>query len=211
MQPPRTVLIDVDDAPDAIMARMNQSTRRKIRLSDRRDVAIRRGDSADVAVFSQLAEITGERNDFGVHSEAYHQMAFDLFAPDHAVLLMASYEGQDLAGLMAFQWGDRAYYLYGASSSKERNRMPTYGLQWAAMEWAREKGCTVYDMWGIPDADEEILEAEFQERRDGLWGVYGFKRGFGGRVVRSVGAWDKVYNPAVYAAYRLVLRAREAL
>jgi lipid II:glycine glycyltransferase (peptidoglycan interpeptide bridge formation enzyme) len=39
--------------------------------------------------------------------------------------------------------------------------------------------------------------------------VYGFKRGFGGRVYRSVGAWDRVYNPAIYTAYRLAVRQRD--
>ena len=86
--------------------------------------------------------------------------------------------------------------------------MPTYALQWEAIRWARERGCTRYDLWGIPDEDEAKLEAEFQTRSDGLWGVYGFKRGFGGEVLRTVGAWDRVYNPLIYAGYKAVLAGR---
>ena len=104
---------------------------------------------------------------------------------------------------MVFRHGPDAYYLYGASSNEERNRMPAYGLQWAAMQWARRQGCTRYDLWGIPDADAERLEAEFMERSDGLWGVYRFKRGFGGDIVRSIGAFDYVYNAPLYQMYRL--------
>ena len=81
--------------------------------------------------------------------------------------------------------------------------MPTYLIQWAAIQWARAKGCTHYDLWGVPDYPEEILEADFTERSDGLWGVYRFKRGFGGKVKRAIGAWDKVYRPALYRAYRI--------
>jgi lipid II:glycine glycyltransferase (peptidoglycan interpeptide bridge formation enzyme) len=87
--------------------------------------------------------------------------------------------------------------------------MPNYALQWEAIRWAREQGCTHYDLWGIPDENEATLEAQFQDRDDELWGVYGFKRGFGGRNWRSVGAWDRVYNPAIYTAYRLAVRHRE--
>jgi peptidoglycan pentaglycine glycine transferase (the first glycine) len=82
-------------------------------------------------------------------------------------------------------------------------------VQWAAIQWAKRHGATCYDLWGVPDAEEAQLEAEFERRRDGLWGVYGFKRGFGGRVVRSVGAWDKVYNPLLYAGYAWYIRNRE--
>jgi lipid II:glycine glycyltransferase (peptidoglycan interpeptide bridge formation enzyme) len=76
------------------------------------------------------------------------------------------------------------------------------------MRWAKSLGCTTYDLWGVPDEDEETLEAEFTQRRDGLWGVYRFKRGFGGRLVRSVGAWDQVYAPLRYRLYRLMVNAR---
>jgi peptidoglycan pentaglycine glycine transferase (the first glycine) len=155
-------------------------------------------------------QVTGSRNAFGVHSAAYYRRAFELFAPDHAALLLASYEGQDLAGLMVFALGETAWYFYGASSNAERERMPTYALQWEAIRWARERGCTIYDLWGIPDEDEATLEAQFQTRSDGLWGVYGFKRGFGGTIARSVGAWDRVYNPLLYAMYSTVVRSRSA-
>jgi lipid II:glycine glycyltransferase (peptidoglycan interpeptide bridge formation enzyme) len=60
----------------------------------------------------------------------------------------------------------------------------------------------------VPDAPLDQLEAQFTERSDGLWGVYRFKRGFGGELVRSIGAWDRPYNVAFYALYRLLFRLR---
>jgi peptidoglycan pentaglycine glycine transferase (the first glycine) len=112
--------------------------------------------------------------------------------------------------LMLFYQGKTAWYLYGASTEVERNRMPTYLLQWEAIRWAKSKGCTEYDLWGIPDMDEEELEKAFTAKRshEGLWGVYRFKRGFGGDVKRSVGAWDKVYYPSLYGIYKQVMKLR---
>jgi peptidoglycan pentaglycine glycine transferase (the first glycine) len=211
IQPPRTILLDISGSEDDILAKMNQGTRRKIRLADRRGVAIREGEAGDLTSFHRLTRVTGARNEFGTHTLPYYQKTFELFRPGgHVALLMASYEGRDLGGLMVFALGDTAWYLYGASSNEERDRMPNHALQWAAIRWARERGCTVYDLWGVPDIDEAALEAGFQSRHDGLWGVYGFKRGFGGRVVRSVGAWDKVYHPAAYALYTAAARLRAA-
>ena len=83
--------------------------------------------------------------------------------------------------------------------------MPTYLLQWEAMRWAAARGCTEYDLWGIPDAAEADLEAGFNSQSDGLWGVYRVKRGFGGEIRRSVGAYEKAYRPLLYRAYRGLL------
>ncbi len=58
-------------------------------------------------------------------------------------------------------------------------------------------------MVGVPDEDPATLEAQFEQRDEGLWGVYRFKRGWGGTVVRSAGAWDRVYRPVLYPVYRL--------
>ena len=89
--------------------------------------------------------------------------------------------------------------------------MPTYLLQWQAMLWARERGCHTYDLWGVPDENEDILERDFEKRNDGLWGVYRFKRGFGGQLVRHTGAWVKVISPIRWMGFRLAKRARKMM
>lgn len=209
VQPPRTILIDVSGDEDDILMRMSQSTRRKVRTPYKKGVTFRHGTVHDIETFSAVIEETSERNDFGVHSQKYYQMAYALFGrPGKVTLILAEWEGKTLGAIMCYAQGSRAWYFYGASASIERNRMATYGLQWEAIKWARQKGCRWYDMWGIPDEDEETLEDQFQRRDDGLWGVYGFKRGFGGVVSRSVGAWDLILNPLIYTAYETILKIR---
>lgn len=210
IQPPNTILIDISGSEDEILARMNQGTRRKIRQSLKNDVHYYEADRTGVDKFNAMMQTTGARNAFGVHSPAYYERAYDLFVPRDAALILAEHEGEPLAGIMVFAVGKTAWYLYGASSNEKRNLMAAYGVQWKAIQWAKARNCTIYDLWGIPDADEATLEAQFENRSDGLWGVYGFKRGWGGEVVRSAGAWDKVYNPLVYAAYKLALKYRGA-
>jgi lipid II:glycine glycyltransferase (peptidoglycan interpeptide bridge formation enzyme) len=87
--------------------------------------------------------------------------------------------------------------------------MPTYLLQWEAMKWAKAGSCEEYDLWGVPDKEETSLEENFETRRDGLWGVYRFKRGFGGQLKRAAQALDRVYNPLLYRVYLRTLRNRE--
>lgn len=208
IQPRRSVAISLEGSEEDWLERMKQKTRYNIRLAQKKEIEVKTSNNLDE--FQSLMETTGQRDGFGVHSRDYYQKAFDLF---HSVgkceLLVARYQEKALAAIMVFVQGSRAWYLYGASSDEERQRMPTYLLQWEAMRWAASKGCRSYDLYGIPDEDFETLEAQFSSRSDGLWGVYRFKRGFGGEMIRSVGAWDRVYRPIIYKAYQLINRRRE--
>ncbi|UCG23007.1 MAG: peptidoglycan bridge formation glycyltransferase FemA/FemB family protein, partial [Chloroflexota bacterium] len=202
IQPPRTLVVDLKPPEEEILARMKQKTRYNIRLSAKKGVTVRQGTAEDIPIFNQLIRVTGARNTFGVHEPRYYQAAFELFSPDGVSLWIAEYESNPLAAIMVFLTGDRAAYLYGASGDEERQRMPTYAVQWAAMRWAKARGCSAYDLWGVPDYSVERLEAGFRGRNDGLWGVYRFKRGFGGRLQRTVGTADRVYNKTVYRLYQ---------
>jgi len=209
IQPPRTIIVDLHGSEDDILARMKQKTRYNIRLAVKKGVTVRPWDN--LPAFHQMMLVTGGRDEFGVHSLEYYQRAYELFHPmGMAELLVAEHEDKPLAALMVFARGKRAWYIYGASNDQERNRMPTYLLQWEAMRWARSKGAEEYDLWGVPNEDEETLEAKFTERSDGLWGVYRFKRGFGGQLKRAVQAMDRIYNPLLYKLYLWRMAGREA-
>jgi lipid II:glycine glycyltransferase (peptidoglycan interpeptide bridge formation enzyme) len=64
--------------------------------------------------------------------------------------------------------------------------MPNYLLQWEAIRWAKQQGATRYDFGGIAATDNE---------NDPLAGIYRFKRGWGGKVVRFVGCYEHIYRP----------------
>jgi peptidoglycan pentaglycine glycine transferase (the first glycine) len=210
IQPPRTILVDVSIDEDQILKRMKSKTRYNIRLSERRGVQVHVGGPHDLNAFNELMVVTGERDRFGVRSPAYYERAWDILGQaGWARLFVATFEGQPLAGLLAFACGRKAWYIAGASGNEHRARMPTYAVQWAAIRWARERGCTTYDLCGVPDEDETTLEDHFADRHDGLWGVYRFKRGFGGRVVRYAGAFDCVYNRLLYWVYNVALGLRK--
>ena len=208
IQPPRTSIVNLEGDEKTILGAMKQKTRYNINLALKRGVVVR--DISSIKLFHNLMEITGERDQFGVHNLAYYQMAYDLYHPRCGCeLLLAQFEDEPLAALMVFAQGRRAWYLYGGSSNLHRDRMPNYLLQWEAMRWARAMGCSEYDLWGVPDVEEKVLEDNFLSREDGLWGVYRFKRGFGGDVRRSAGPWDRVYHPLLYKLYQFWLKTRK--
>ncbi len=203
VQPRRTLVVDISADEEAISAAMKQKTRYNIHLAARKGVVVRPAAEGDLPAFHALMAATAERDRFGVHAPAYYDTAYRLFTPrGWARLLLAEVEGTPVAAAMVFALPPRAWYFYGASGNAHREKMAPYLLQWEAIRWAKSLGCTSYDLYGVPDEDEATLEAEFNRRQDGLWGVYRFKRGFGGRLVRSVGAWDRIRSPARYRVYR---------
>jgi peptidoglycan pentaglycine glycine transferase (the first glycine) len=228
IQPRTTTMIDISGTEAAILEAMKSKWRYNIRLAKRKEVAVREAMAADLPAFNQLMGVTGERDGFAVHSAAYYAAAYELLAPHHAVFLLAEYAGQPLAAIVVAAVGKTAWYLWGASSDRERNRMPNHALQWAGIQWARQRGATCYDFWGIPDdigkvamgvtggdgsgtpVDDLPLDLESIPSGE-LWGVYRFKQGFGGKVVRYVGAWDLPIQPVGYKLYTVGLAAREKI
>jgi peptidoglycan pentaglycine glycine transferase (the first glycine) len=195
VQPRRTVLLDLQPDEEAILAQMKPKWRYNVRLAERKALTVRQGGVEDLPAFHALMGETGARDGFAAHTPAYYQAAMQLFQPGGAAtLLLAEFQGQPIAGLMAFAFGCEAIYMYGASSDQERARMPNHLLQWEAMRWAKAKGCTRYDLWGIADTDPNSPSA-------GLSGVERFKVGFGGETVRFLGAFDYVYDPLVNWAF----------
>jgi peptidoglycan pentaglycine glycine transferase (the first glycine) len=214
IQPCATLLLDLTKSEDEILAAMNQGTRRNIRLAARRNVVVRQGIADDLPAFYSLMQVTGQRDGFGIHTADYYRAAFELFVPRGWARLFIAQVNEPgvkpapLAAILVLAFGNKAWYMYGASSNEQRDRKPNHALQWAAIRWAKSRGCATYDLWGIPDEDESTLEARFQDEDSGLWGVYRFKRGFGGRSMRYVGAFDRVYIPLLYRAFQFAMKQR---
>ena len=210
IQPRRTFTISLQGSEDEWLARMKQKTRYNIRLAEKKGITIKKTD--DIEAFNILMQETGDRDEFGIHNPAYYQQVYTLFHPLGACeMFIAYFDEQPLAAIMAFKWGKRAWYFYGASNNLERNRMPTYLVQWEAMRWAAQCGCQEYDLWGVPDQDEAVLEEQFTSRSDGLWGVYRFKRGFGGELKRTAGIYAKILRPGLYRLYLFLDKIRKRI
>ncbi len=210
VQPRTTVHVNLTRDLDTILARMKPKWRYNIRLAQRKGITVRKGMAADLETFYALLRTTGLRDRFAIHSFDYYSAVFDLLG-EHACLLIAEYEGEPLAAIFITAFGGESIYLYGASSNAHRDRMPNHALHWEAMQWAKARGCTRYDLWGIPDvaaASPGRGEARFGP--DALLpdGLYQFKQGFGGEIVRYVGAYDLVFSTVRFALYTQALRIR---
>ena len=188
-----TVLLDLTPSEDDLLAAMKQKTRYNIRLAFRKGVRVRVGGEDDLPLLYRMYAETAVRDGFIIRPRAYYLTVWrTLMAAGMAEPLIAEVEGEPVAAVVIFRFGTRAYYFYGMSTGKHRNKMPTYALQWEAIRRAKAAGFRWYDFWGAPD--------EFNAN-DPMWGVFRFKQGFGATVVRTLGAWDFPARPGLYRAY----------
>ncbi len=192
-----TVLIDLTPTTEALLAAMKSKWRYNIRLAGRRGVTVRPGTVEEIPLFHRMYAETAARDGFLIRPAAYYKEVWRRFmAAGLAEMLLAEVEGEAVAGLILFFCGPTAWYLYGASTEKHRRSMPNHLLQWRAMERAKARGCTRYDLWGAPDVFDES---------DGMWGVYRFKQGFNGQTVQGLGAFDYPVNRPLYWAFTTAL------
>ena len=188
IQPLRTILLDLTPGEDTLLANVKEKWRYNIRLAGRKDVRVRiAGTVEDVRNWYSLLHTTSMRDNFGIHTLKYYLRAWQILVPcNQAQLFLADYNGQLLAGIFVGLMAKQAIYLYGASSNEQRQLMPNYLLQWEAIRWAKREGAVTYDFWGIPETDNQGVV---------MAGVYRFKSGWGGRVVRFPGNYEYVYRP----------------
>jgi len=192
-----TVLIDLLLGEEELLAKMKQKTRYNIRLAEKKGVIVHSGGLADLDMLYGMYAETSVRDGFVIRSADYYQTLWRSFIEaGMAEPLIAEVDGQAIAAIFIFHFNGIARYIYGMSREQHRDLMPNYLLQWEAIRLSRQLGCHTYDMWGAPD--------EFTES-DPLWGVYRFKEGFNGTVLRTLGAWDFTPKPLLYKLYTTIL------
>jgi peptidoglycan pentaglycine glycine transferase (the first glycine) len=194
-----TVMLDLTLSEEQMLKRMKQKTRYNVRLAEKKGVTVRVATPADLPLLYKMYAETSVRDGFVIRDEGYYQTVWQTFmkaGEPRCEPLVAEVDGEPVAALFLFLFAGRAYYIYGMSREVQREKMPTYLLQWEAIKRAKTCRCRSYDLWGAPD--------QFNEA-DGLWGVYRFKEGLGGEVVRTLGAWDYAPNNLWYTMYAQVM------
>ena len=194
VQPRRTLLMDLTQEPEALLAAMRKKTRQYIHKAEREGVVCER--TTDLARFHRLLRTVAERDRFGIHDLAYFASLVDTFG-DALDIRMARVEREDVGGLLVIRIGDRAWELFGGWSGAHSERRPFYLLKWHSLMQMKELGVRRYDMWGLAEGEE-------------LAGVENFKLGFGGEVVTWIGALETPVTGFLFPLWRFGARQRLA-
>lgn len=197
----RSWVLDIRPGAVQLLADFKMTWRQNVRSAERKGVIIREVESeADFDAYYNLLKITSERDAFFIHSKDYHKEILREFkSKGDAVLYLAEHEGEAIAAKMLIRFGDWCWDMFGATSNNKRNLKPAYLLQYRCIQWAQARGCSYFDFRAIP----EILEPGEE-----MWGVYEYKKGFGGFSRLNIPTQDYVYRPLIYNAWRRFVEMR---
>ncbi len=185
-QPRFVFRLDIEGkSEEEIMAAFDQKTRYNVRLAMRKGVVCKNAGEEGLDDFSALMDETGRRDGFVPRNRTYFENMLKNLGEYARLYMCYLPDGTPVSGAMAIHYGDKVWYLYGASSSEHREYMPNYLMQWEMIRWAVSLGCRIYDFRGVSgDLSPE----------NPLYGLYRFKKGFGGDFIEFIGEYDYVMS-----------------
>ena len=175
---------------EEIFKAFHQKTRYNVRLATKKGVTVKDGNKEDLKDFHKIMITTGIRDGFIIRPLEYFEKMYDCLGPDHMKILMAYYDGKPISGVIPIMYGNKTWYLYGASSNEHRNLMPNYLLQWEMIKIALGRKSDIYDLRGVPGI------------ADNSNGLYRFKKGFGAKYTEFVGEVYIPFKPLTYKMYK---------
>ena len=176
-----------DKNEEELLKSFNQKTRYNIRLAGRKGVTVEEGNENDIEEFFEILSTTSQRDQFTIRNVNYYKKVYNNMKENgHAKLYFAKYEGKRIAATLEIIYGNKAWYLYGASLREHSNVMPNYLLQWKMMKHAKECGCEYYNFGGV--------SGYIDEKASG-YGVYKFKKGFNPDFIEYVNELNIIFKP----------------
>ncbi len=174
---------------ETLLNEFNAKTRYNIRLSNRKGLKTTYDNSQEyIDIFFELTKIMAKRQGITHRPKDYFERMMAVYQDNRIYITWK--EEEPLSAAVAFPYGDKMWYLYGASSNRHRNLMPNHNMQWEMIKWALSLKKDYYDFGGVFNFTNE----------DGL---YRFKNGFCHLTGATewIGELDLVFDSTVYRKF----------
>jgi lipid II:glycine glycyltransferase (peptidoglycan interpeptide bridge formation enzyme) len=169
---PRTLILDLTQTEDELMAAMSRTTRSNVRKNLKGTLEFR-----TVATEDELEQVlsiyreTAARAGFGIHEDAYYRDIWRYLGA--ASPIVAAFDGDTV---VAFVWiaksAGTAFELYGGVNAAGQKARANYGVKWAAFTAMKAAGCTRYDLNGLLNDGISDFKKQFAQHEDMLAGTW---------------------------------------
>ena len=206
--------LNIDISMDELYKNMDQRCRRCIRKYEKYPLEIVSVNDDNINDFKGIMEHTAKRQNHFDRSTEYYMNLKTYFGDRSKLVIIyldrdkfiSNFKDDKLfeivknndrkkipvsAGVFIFD-KSRANYVYGGTYRDYMPLMAQYKLQMEMISLAKEKTIPLYDFGGI--------SGDFTPGTEN-YGVYEFKRGFGGYVIEYIGEFDFVLNKFGYNMY----------
>jgi len=180
------IILDISKSEEELFNQMYKKHRYNVRYAQKHGVKVKEAsEEKDFDIFFNLFKATADRQKFYIRDRRYYKLIWEKFhSRGMCTILTAYYEKTPLVSWMVFVKDGVLYYPYGGSSLKHRNLQASTFLGWEVIKFGRNRGCSIFDMWGAGDGSYE--------------GFTTFKLRFGGRLVKYIPSYDFVLDKSLY-------------
>lgn len=195
--PQWTQILNLTKSTEELLGLMKPKTRYNIRLAQKKGVVVREeSNDKGYEIFEKLYFETCKRQKYFGHTRLYHRTHWKALKQSISHILIAYYKDIPLAAYQLFFFNNSMYYVYGGTSSQYRNLMAANLLMWESIRFAQKIGAKTFDMWGSlsPNYDMKNPWAGFTR----------FKEGYGTTFVQTIGSYDLVIRPFLFAIYTIL-------
>lgn len=210
IQPEFRQIIDMAGSEERILAKMKPKGRYNIKIAQKHELTIDK--NGDIDEFYKIFIETARRDGFQIRPREYFQKLYEILAPAGlAEIITIRYNGTAVAsGIFTF-YDSVASYLYGASLSQYRNTMAPYLMHWEVIREAKYRNCRFYDLLAIAPFGEirnPSTSSGQANSKHKYSGITRFKEQFGGIKYQTMGSWDLINKPTIYALFKILEQIR---
>jgi len=206
--------LDVSKSEESINKNMNNRCKRCLKKASKYPLVIKEVDECCIKDLKMIMEHTCQRHKCADRSLDYYKNIRDIFK-DNAKLLVVYLDRDKYLDMCK---SDKLYdeikkenkryipistgvflidrkcvhYVYGGTIKSYMHFMASYELQYFMIKFAKDNKKSIYDFGGI--------SGNFDKNSQD-YGIYEFKRGFGGRVIEYIGEFDLVVDKFYFHLY----------
>lgn len=196
LQPRYTFRLDISKELDEIMEDFPKNIRYKIKYGCNKGLKFVSPGEKGLEQFVAVMKETGHRGDFVIRNAAYYQKLFQVLGNRGEInLTLGYYDEQAIAAGITVAFGNKAWALYGGQVNRFRNLYAYHAMIWERIKWAKSKGASWFDFYGVPGQVDE---------KHPLYGIYYFKKSFGGRYCAFIGEKDLIISPFYYKIWSYI-------
>lgn len=200
-----TVILDMSSSVSDLLAGMRRSTRRAVLRGEAKGLTFREGTESDLKLFRELMLVTCRRRGVAPTppQEDFFEQLWKVFHPHGAVnLFFAEVAGEPVSTALFFPFGKTVRGWKRGWSGAHGQLEPNEALDWAIIQWAKQRGYRFYDFIGIErELARQLLEGVSVDWNQ-VSGASRFKLGFGGAPAVLPLSYYRSYHPVA----RILLR-----
>ena len=165
----KLAIMDIIYNEDDMINKINSKHRQNTRRSYRKNLNSKITTSVDLKNFYNLYLQTSKRHDFIPHDINYFKKLIEVYK-NNLIFLEVWHGNKPLAMSIDIVYNNKLIYLYGVSSSENRNLLGMYNLQWEAIKYCIRNHIPKYDFGGVFCEENDIESKDF--------GLFNFKKGY---------------------------------